>query len=178
MSFFDDIAALASSGSAMDQFGRGMSIGGTLLAGWEASKAASYRADQYRQNASDAEAVGQRRAYNEGEKTKLVMSEALARAAASGGGASDPTIVNIMAKIASEGAYHKAVALYSGEQQAQEMNQRADLEEYSGKSSKFNSVISAGAQLFGARASLMKDQANQDSMYRRFGMGSPADGSQ
>lgn len=174
MNISEEMALLLSRyGTYGDMFGRGMSLVGTLQAGKEASDLAGYQADQLRANASDAQAAGQRAAYNEDEKTKLVMSEALARAAASGGGASDPTVVSILAKTASEGAYRRAVALYSGDSRAQGMEQQADVAEYQGKNAKVNAGLSAGAQLYGAGTTLMKAAASESSMFSRFGMGNP-----
>jgi hypothetical protein len=57
--------------------------------------------------------------------TRLAESRALALAAASGGGASSPTVLNIIANLAKEGSYNAARALYAGEEQARLMKIQA-----------------------------------------------------
>lgn len=46
-------------------------------------------------------------------------------AAASGGGASDPTIMRIIANTRAEGAYRSAVAIYEGEERARQLKFQA-----------------------------------------------------
>jgi hypothetical protein len=192
MSWYDDILRLsqpiptvgisadqAASISLNRQAAFGESVGGmigafgSLKQGLDTKRAAEFQADQLRSNAGQAQASAQRQAYNEDEKTKLVMSEALARAAASGGGASDPTIVNMMAKTASEGAYRKAVALYMGDERAQQMELEASSREYSGKSAVVNSALAAGTQLYGAKTNLTSRAAQDASLFQKYGMGGP-----
>lgn len=57
--------------------------------------------------------------------TSLTNSRAQALAAFSGGGASAPTVVKVMADIAKEGARNAAYALYSGEEAARTMRLQA-----------------------------------------------------
>lgn len=91
-----------------------------------------YEADQLRQAAGQAVAVSQLQAQEERRKARLVQSRTLAVAAASGGGVSDPTMVNILGKIAGEGTYRSNVALYGGEERARVMRMQAEAADYEG----------------------------------------------
>lgn len=184
MSIFDDIdaaltrlvgspTALNSAGTNLDVTGRMVGGVGTFLSGIQADKAASFQADQLRQNAGQAQASAQRAAINEDDRTARVMSAALASAAASGGGASDPTVVNIIAKTAAEGAYQRSVALYQGDERAQFENLQADTRNYEGKNARLNSAVAGAGQFVGAGTSFLQGQARGASLYQRFGAGGP-----
>lgn len=125
---------------------KGLSMGGTILgaagqfaagsaaasAGASQQAADEFQAAQLRQNANTAEGVGQLQAIEAKRQTDLLNSRALAVAAASGAGASDPTVINLIAKNASEGAYRQQVALYGGEDKARLMGLQADALDYQG----------------------------------------------
>lgn len=68
-----------------------------------------------------AVAASQRQALEEHRQADLVASRALAVAAASGAGVSDPTVVDIISRTKGEGAYRAAVALYEGEERSRSM---------------------------------------------------------
>lgn len=80
--------------------------------------AAESAAAQLRQNANASRAMAQRESINQQKQTQLMMSRAQALAAASGGSATDPTVVKTIGDIAGEGEYRRLTALYNGEQQA------------------------------------------------------------
>ena len=63
-------------------------------------------------------AASQRQANEELRQADLVASRALAVAAASGGGVSDPTVVDILARTRGEGVYRASQALYEGEERS------------------------------------------------------------
>ena len=77
-------------------------------------------------------AVAQRSAQEEQRRSRIIQSRALALAAASGGSASDPTVVNIISDLAGEGAYRSAVAMYEGEDQARTDRMAAAAARYEG----------------------------------------------
>ena len=68
-----------------------------------------------------AKAISQRQALEERRIGEITASRALAVVAASGGGASDPTIVNLMSNIEGEAHYRARVALYEGEARARQL---------------------------------------------------------
>lgn len=75
--------------------------------------------------ATQVVAAGQRKSLEEKRQGKLVASRAQALAAAGGGDASDPTVMNIIADIDAESVYRQSVALYDAEEQAAEMREEA-----------------------------------------------------
>jgi hypothetical protein len=195
MSFTDDLTAAmsgtnaaglsrlsAGQRSALDQnaIGAVSDAGGNILSaishlqfGMQAQRAAEYQAAQLRQNAGEAMASAQRQAFDVDRQSAYTVSAALASAAASGGGASDPTVVNLIARNAGEFAYRKAVALYQGEDKARLMNMQASAKEYEGKNTMVNSALVGGANVFRAGTTLMQGEARGASMLSRFGGDGP-----
>lgn len=178
MSFLDDL--LGAAPRILNSIGTGISAGGDLAAaasheqfGQQAQQSAQYQATQLRQNAGQTQASSQRAAYDADLQSKYIASTTLARAAASGGGASDPTVVNLIAKNASEGAYRQAVALYQGDAQARLMNLQADTKEYEGNLTRTNSDATANAQRFKAGSTLMNGFFKDSSLRQRFGGNGP-----
>jgi len=141
--------------------------------GAQAKASADFQAAQLQQNAGQAQASAQRSAYDAGRQTDYANSRALAVAASSGGGASDPTVVNLMARNAGEGAYRQAVALYGGDEKARLMNMQADAKEFEGANTEANSNQVAGSQLFKAGSTLLGSLGRNASLLARFGAGGP-----
>lgn len=83
--------------------------------------AAEFEAAQIEQASGQVIASAQRDAIEQERQSEMLQSRALALAAASGGGASDPTVQNLIAKTAANGAYRKSVALYQGEEKARQL---------------------------------------------------------
>lgn len=79
---------------------------------------ADWEAMQLEQDASQSLGVGMRAAQDETLKALYANSKALAMAAASGAGASDPTVMALIARTAGEGTYRAQTAMYEGEAQA------------------------------------------------------------
>lgn len=96
-------------------------------------KEKAFEAAQARQAAGQAIAASQIAAEEQRRQARYVQSRTLAVAAASGGGVSDPTIVNMLARIAGEGVYRANVALYGGEERARLLNMQAAAADYEGK---------------------------------------------
>jgi len=113
-----------------------LQVGGTILsafqqkkAGSEAEKAsvqaasntramAEFEALQQERYAGEAKQEAELIAAEQRRTARRLASDALAAAAASGAGARDPSVVNIMAEIMGEGNYRAQVALYEGEKEA------------------------------------------------------------
>jgi len=89
--------------------------------GRELEKLGEFEAQQLEQNALTTVAASQRTASEERRQSDLIQSRALALAAASGGGASDPTVTRVISELAGIGSYRSAVALYEGEENARQM---------------------------------------------------------
>ena len=177
MSFLDD---LLNSPQQLNAVGTGIEAGGAVVGGLshiefgqQAQQSAEFQAAQLRQNAGQAQASAQHAAYDVDRQAQYTASTALATAAASGGGASDPTVVNLIARNAGEFAYRKAVDLYQGDDKARLMNLQADAKEFEGANTKANSNQVAGSQLFKAGTTLLGSAAKTGSMYLKYGAGGP-----
>jgi hypothetical protein len=173
MSYLEDLIRFNSLQTQNDVAGDFMGGLSHIQSGIAARRAASFQADQMRQNAGQAQASAQREAINVDRQAQYIASAALASAAASGGGASDPTVVNLIARNAGEMAYRKSVALYEGDDKARMMNLQADATEYSGKQAQANGIMAGVGSVYNARTTLMKGQARESSILQRFGGGGP-----
>lgn len=177
MSFLDD---LLNSPQSLNSVGTGIQAGGAIIGGLshiqfgqQAQQSAEFQAEQLRQNAGQAQATAQHAAYDVDRQAQYTASTALATAAASGGGASDPTVVSLISRNAGEFAYRKAVALYQGDDKARLMNMQADAKEYEGVNTKANSDLVGGSQMVNAATNLMKGSERDSSLLQRFGGGGP-----
>ena len=119
----------------------------TVKAGKAADELGKFKAKQLEQKAGQQRAVSQRKADNARRSARYAESRALALAAASGGGASDPTVVNIMAGIAGEGELAAQSALYEGEEQARGSEMSATASRYEGSQAKRAGYIKAGTSV-------------------------------
>lgn len=107
--------------------------------------AAEYEARQADYLAGQAKAVSQREAYGQRQAAALLASKALANAAASGAGASDPTVVDLISQIYSEGAYRSALAMYEGEEQARSYTVAAQARRLGGQSAAGAAIAEGGS---------------------------------
>jgi hypothetical protein len=142
-----------------------------------------HKADQERQNAGQEIAASQRAALIQQRKGEYALSSLIARAAADGGGASDPTVLNLASRISGESAYKQALAIYQGDESARGLNQQAMEDNYSGKVQKNSYNQRAAMTLIGGAAdsySMYKEQAamtlmgasaDSSSMFNKYGGG-------
>lgn len=116
----------------MQSAGFGWQAGSQIAGGIAANRAANFSATQADQAAGQQQAAGQRGAEAADRNTALLTSRAQAVTAASGGSATDPTVVNIVDRIAGEGAYRSQLALYQGNDAARSLQMRAVAERFQG----------------------------------------------
>jgi hypothetical protein len=102
-----------------------MKASGELQAGANAeaqakanAQALEFQAAQLEQQAGQERAASQRAAGEREREARLLQSRALALSAASGAGAFDPSVVQIISELAGEGAYRAGLELYEGESKA------------------------------------------------------------
>ena len=115
---------------------------------------AKFVAKQMEINAGTAQAIGQREAAEEMRQAKLVQSRIMAVAAASGGGASDPSVMNMISSQAGEGAYRAALAIYRGDDKARDLNMAAMAKRYEGEAAKSAGKTRAIGTLIGTASTL------------------------
>lgn len=110
----------------------GMSAAGTLMGGNAQADATGFgrfyeliaaqnRQQELKNAADETRAAGQRQAFEYDRNKDLALSRARAVAAASGGGATDTSVVNTMAGIEAQGEYQKAMEMYGAETRARQL---------------------------------------------------------
>lgn len=169
------VAAVVSTavGGLMQVGGYSQAADASRVAGRRQNVASQFEAEQLEQQAGQSVAAAQRDAKEEKRRADLAASRAIALAAASGGGASDATVVKIIADLKGEGAYRSAVALYRGEENARRLRMAAKGKRYEG------AVAEEGGQLKGssydtmAAASLFNTGAT---LFGRYGGKPPSGG--
>jgi hypothetical protein len=123
-------------------------------------------ADNLESKAGQERAVAQQQAMAEAQRGRMVGSRAQAITAASGAGALDPTVNDIMAGIDQESELRQRSALYTGEEKARGLEYGAVLERAGGQGTLWagevarqqgeaalqRSYLSAGSQVAGAAA--------------------------
>jgi hypothetical protein len=130
-----------------------------------------FEAQQLELEAAQSRGVGMRTAQDETLKTELVNSAALARAAASGAGASDPTVLNIISRTAGVGAYRSSLAMYEGEAQARMDLMRAETARAEGDISEQEAENADTLSKFGAASTLLSGAAKISTMYDKYWAG-------
>ncbi len=117
---------------ALTAIGTGVSAMGTIAsgkaaeqAGRQAQQAREFEALQQEQAAQESRAAAQRQAIDKRREGQLLLSRLQARAAASGGGADDPTVLDLGGGIAERGEYEALTEMYRGENRARGLEDSA-----------------------------------------------------
>lgn len=134
--------------------GKLLDAGGTIIGANSEAKELRRQANQLDEQAGLDRASSQRQAIEERRGARLANSRTLALAAASGGGADDPTIVNRMADIDAEGEYRALTALYEGEETARGKEAQAKANRRAAKATKTAGYLKAAGSILGAGSSL------------------------
>ena len=104
--------------------------------GKEAEREGARTAAELHKRAGTRRAVSHREAAEERRDAEFAYSRALAVAAASGAGVSDPTVVKIFADLQAEGDYRVLSRLFVGEDEAQGIEYSAEAARREGKARK------------------------------------------
>jgi hypothetical protein len=102
---------------------------------------------QARQIANQYEALAQRAAIERLRESRIYASNALALAAAGGGGVDDPTVLKILNEIEAKGEYSALAALYDGTVGANQMRYEARLAVKAAKQDFKMSLVSGAAEI-------------------------------
>lgn len=152
-----------------------LNVGGQLARGSAAEQigrrrqqAAEFEAEQLEQDAGQSKAVSQRNAEEIGRQTKYINSTALARAAASGAGASDPTVQDVLARTAAEGGFRQATALYEGEAQARLDRMKAAALRFQGDTALVDAANAKRIATLGAGATALAGGVKAYSLYDKY----------
>ena len=139
-------------------------------AGERQNVAAEFNAVEMERQAGIAVALGQRAALEERRVADHAASRALAVAAASGGGVSDPTIVKLIADHKGMGAYKASLALYEGEERARQFRIAAMSERLGGSGALEEGLARARAYNIQAIGNTVKTMGG---LYAKYGAGGP-----
>lgn len=139
---------------AMMVAGAAVSAGGTILGAKSEAKELRREAAQLEANAGQERAASQRTAIEERRQGRLAASRALAIAAASGGGADDPTVVNAIADLEGDGEYRALTALYEGNVAGDDLERQAQARRREAKGVKRAGLIKGIGTILGAGATL------------------------
>ena len=153
-----ELATLATVASVV---GASVSAAGTIAAGSDAKNAAEFKAKQEEQKANEVRASGSRQMLQERRQKDLALSTLTARAAASSGDTTDPTVVNLAGGIEREGEIQALDAFYKGENAARGYQDQAMATRASGASAQRASYYKAGGTILEGGSSLMKQYGNK-----------------
>lgn len=112
----ETVAAIV--GATASLAGTVVSMQGARAAGAEQQKAKEFQAAQQEQQAQESRAAAQRQALERQRQTDLAKSTLQARAAASGAGATDETVLNLGEDLSGRGEYQRLMDIYTGENRA------------------------------------------------------------
>lgn len=170
MAGFDSIGWMYGAGSLIQAYGIYASGKAARTAGDIARQNAEFEALQAEELAGQAVATSQRAAEEERRQARLAASRSLAVAAASGGGVSDPTVVNLIASAHGEGAYRAGVAMYEGETKARKLRMEAIINRGAGAEAQ---AVGIGREEGATLAALGTIYQGAATLYSRYGMGGP-----
>jgi hypothetical protein len=139
-------------------------------AGERSKVAGEFNAIELERQAGIAISLGQRSALEEQRQADIAASRALAVAAASGGGVSDPTIVRLLSQTKGLGIYRASIALYEGEERARQFRVAALSERMGGSAAMEEGAARAGAYNLQALGTMFKTGS---SLYAKYGVGGP-----
>lgn len=127
---------------------------GTLAGGASADQAAKMEQIQYYQAANAAAASSEREAQNIQLQGKLIESRQQAVAAASGAGATDPTVLSIQGETARRTMYDTLSKIWEGQTERQNLRYAGDTARFQGSQQLMASGLSAIGSLAGAGKTL------------------------
>lgn len=152
---------------------------GMIESGWGAARAgagamasARFQASQLDQNAGQEIAAGQINAQEKQRQVALIQSKALAIAAASGGSASDPTVMNLIGRNAQLGSYESALAMYQGEETARKNRLTASAARITGQVQQEAYSMQGTANAFKGIGNLLSSDGAK-SLYEKYSAGGP-----
>lgn len=125
-------------------------------AGIQSQMNADFEASQMERQAGQELAVSQRQAEQARRESRYAQSRAQAVAAASGAGATDPTVVNLIGGIEKEGEYNALTALYNGQQNADALRTGGSIKRQTGKAYRSAGNTNAFATVLSGASSMAR----------------------
>lgn len=143
------VAATLGGAGTLGTIGSILGAGATIYGGFKAKEQADAVAAQMKAKGDSEFAIAQRKSMDSQERTKMVLGQQKAVAAASGGGATDPSVMAIMGKTQQKGDYNSMIDMYNGAVSRGDMYTAADNTESEGKSKLLSSFLGAGSTIYG-----------------------------
>lgn len=145
--------------------GTAVGAGGTILGANSDARELRSQATQLDAQASNTRGTAQRQAIEEKRQADLAQSRGLALAAASGGGADDPSVVNGLADIAGRGQFGAITAMYNGDEQAAGMEAQAAANRRGAKAAKTAGLLKAAGTVASAVPTII---SHGPSLYQKY----------
>lgn len=146
-------------GTVMSAAGQLRAGNAAAEAGMAQEQASRYAADQADAQAGQEIAMSQREAQDARRQERFAQSRLQALAAASGGGATDPTVLNLSSGIAEEGTYNALTALYNGEERARALRTTAIANRFEGAQYRRAGEVKRKSSQFAAVGTLLQGGA-------------------
>lgn len=150
-------------GGALQAAGTIMGGNAAADAGARQQQAQYFKAEQEEQAAQESRAAAQRVSLDKAREGRLLQSKLQANAAAGGGGAADPTILDLAGGIAGRGEYESLLEMYKGENRARGLEDSAvgsrltgDAAKAEGEAKRTASYFSAAGTIIGSGGSAYK----------------------
>lgn len=147
-----------------------------LAAGQSTQQAYEYRAKQEEQAAQESRASAQRVALDKQRQGRLLLSTLQARAAAGGGGAADPTILNLGGDIAGRSEYDALLEMYKGENRARGLEDSATASRMSGDAALAEGEAKRKASQLSAIGTIIGGAGSMFGTYSKIGSSSASGG--
>lgn len=137
-------------GTLLTVLSAGIGAAGSIIGGVSAKQQANAQARQLERQADAERAQASQAVAQKYSEQKQLMSDQQAAAAASGGDALDPSILDIQADTAGRGFQQRGTIVANGENIARGYEEQADAAKASGKSALLGGFIGAGTSVLGS----------------------------
>lgn len=168
--------ALTAAGTAISAMGTIAGGNAAAEAGERQQEAYYYRAKQEEQAAQESRASAQRAALEKRREGRFLQSKLQARAAASGGGADDPTVLNLSADIARRSEYDALFDMYRGENRARGLEDEAFGSRMTGDAARIEGIQKKKASRIAAIGTIIGGASSMASTYSNYSRGLPVYG--
>ena len=142
-------AVLMGIGTAMSAIGTVVEGVATVRGGRAAAAEAEIEAKQLDASGREELAAGQREGFELDRETALLQSKQQSLAAASGGGAADPTVLDAMDDVQREGKYRRNLAIYGATQRSRGLHAQAGATRRTGQAALQGSKFAAAGTILG-----------------------------
>lgn len=164
---------MAALGTVLTAVSVGTTLVGRFIQGRAANQAgiaqeaaANYEADQMVDLAGNEVAGSQREAFETERQRDLLLSRQQAVAASSGGGASDPTVTDLMGDVYREGTYRSDMVRYTGADRASGLLAQAKATRMSGAAARRGGQLARTGTIIGGIGEAM---GSAGSMFAKYG---------